>query len=176
MDFESNDEVSIEDYLQMIALKTAVLLAASLYIGAIIGKASKENAERLYAFGKNMGIAFQLQDDYLDVYGDSEKVGKQTGGDIISNKKTFLLLKAFALADEVTRIELQNLLMYEQDMVLKVKKVKAIYNKLAVKNYSEEIMKFYFNQGLKCLEAIQVEESKKSKLLEFANKLLLREH
>lgn len=175
MDYESAEKVSIDDYLRMIELKTAVLLAASLYIGALIGHANQTDAGHLYAFGKNMGIAFQLQDDYLDVYGDSEKVGKQTGGDIISNKKTFLLLKAIELADEFTRKRLMNLLKNEQRTEIKVTLVKEIYDQLSVKDYSQQKMEEYFAKGLKHLAAIDIADSQKASLIAFANNLLLRE-
>jgi geranylgeranyl diphosphate synthase type II len=176
MDFETMEQVSIEDYIHMIGLKTAVLLAASLEIGALIAGAGSNDAENIYSFGKNMGIAFQLQDDYLDVYGDSAKFGKQVGGDILSNKKTFLLLKAFELADEKTRSELSHLLLSEKDAVAKVKKVKEIFDLVKVGDHSQQKIEYYFEKGMDHLNAIKVEDEKKSNLIAFAEMLLEREH
>src|ERR1043165_5819254 len=110
MDFESRNDVSIDEYIQMITLKTSVLLACSLKMGAITGGAMGDNANKLYEFGRNMGIAFQLQDDYLDAFGDTDKLGKQKGGDIIANKKTYLLLKALENANTAQKKQIEQLL------------------------------------------------------------------
>ncbi|HSK13158.1 MAG TPA: polyprenyl synthetase family protein, partial [Phnomibacter sp.] len=115
MDYEKRPDVSLEEYIEMIALKTSVLLAGALRMGAIIGGAGKGNAEHLYAFGRNLGIAFQIKDDYLDAFGDPEKFGKQVGGDILANKKTFLLIHAMANANETQLNELNALLQSQPD-------------------------------------------------------------
>lgn len=174
MDFESAKNVSIEDYLYMIELKTAVLLGAALQIGATIAGAKEKDAELLYAFGKNTGIAFQLQDDILDVFGETEKVGKQTGGDIISNKKTFLLLKAFELADKKTAAKLQ-LLMNEKNEQKKVEGVKEIYHLLEVKKLAEAEMQKFYNQGLAALEKVNAPKEKKKVLTDFTEQLMKRQ-
>lgn len=176
MDFETIADVKIEDYLHMITLKTAVLLAASLEIGALIGGANQAEARHLYEFGKNIGIAFQLQDDYLDVYGDADKFGKQVGGDILSNKKTFLLLKAFELADDKKREELNDFLKNENDPEKKVQQVRALYDLLDVKNHSHQKMKTYFDKGMKHLQEINIPEENKINLYAFAEMLFQREH
>jgi len=176
MDFETTEHVTIDDYLQMIGLKTAVLLAASLEIGARIAGANDADARHLYDFGKNMGIAFQLQDDYLDVYGDSDKFGKQVGGDIISNKKTFLLLKAIELAEEQVRKDLKTILFKERNPVIKVNKVKDIYNRMGVQELSARKIEDFYLEGMKHLQAISVPAEQKKNLLEFAGMLLQREH
>lgn len=174
MDFESAKNVSINDYLYMIELKTAVLLGAALQIGATIAGAKEKDAELLYAFGKNTGIAFQLQDDILDVFGETEKVGKQTGGDIISNKKTFLLLKAFELADKKTAAKLQ-LLMNEKNEQKKVEGVKEIYHLLEVKKLAEAEMQKFYNQGLAALEKVNAPKEKKKVLTDFTEQLMKRQ-
>ena len=175
MDFESAKNVSIEDYLYMIELKTAVLLGAALQIGATIAGAKEKDAELLYAFGKNTGIAFQLQDDILDVFGETEKVGKQTGGDIISNKKTFLLLKAFELADKKTAAKLQ-LLMNEKNEKKKVEGVKEIYRQLDVKKLAEKEMQKFYKKALSSLEKVNVDSKKKKVLTDFTEQLMNREN
>lgn len=175
MDFE-NQLVSIADYLHMIELKTAVLLAASLKIGALIAYAKNDDADHLYSFGRNIGIGFQLQDDYLDVYGDDTKFGKQVGGDILSNKKTFLLLKAMELADAGTLKKLEDLLYHEKDAEKKVSGVTTIYNQLGVQDHSKHQMEFFFCEGMKHLDAIKVAEQQKESLKSFAEMLMLREN
>lgn len=141
MDFETLDSISVEDYINMINLKTAVLIAASLKIGAIISDANNETANNLYECGRNLGLAFQLQDDYLDSFGDSKIFGKKIGGDIVSNKKTFLLIEALQVADNQTKNELISILnkkdINPQD---KISAVLNIYDKLKIKEYSMELM------------------------------------
>lgn len=174
MQFEQQENVSIADYLKMIELKTAVLLAASLKLGAITAGAPEEDAGHLYQFGRNIGIAFQLHDDILDVFGNPEKFGKQTGGDIISNKKTFLLLKAFEMADEKKKKELLGLL-HEKDHREKVAGVKKIYHELDIKSLAEEEKKKFYEKAVLNLNAITAPEDKKSQLLAFADGLIKRE-
>lgn len=175
MEFEEREDVSIADYIHMITNKTAVLLGCSLQIGALIGGASENQAQALYDFGLNAGIAFQLQDDILDVFGESQKVGKQKGGDIIANKKTFLLLKAMELATGEPRAELSNLLNGAHHDQEKVLGVTAIYNELNVRQLAEAEMWKYFNQGLESLAEIQANEKWKRVLEQFATGLMHRE-
>lgn len=175
MDFEVRDDVSIDEYIQMISLKTAVLLAACLKIGAVIGGASKEDAERLYDFGLNAGIAFQLQDDILDVHGESQKVGKQKGGDIIANKKTYLLLKAQELASSTIESDLNSWLMESENASEKVSAVTEIYRQLEVRKLAEEKMWMYYRKGIESLEATNANSVWKKVLLNFTEQLMHRE-
>ena len=175
MDFEDRDDVSIDEYLNMIKLKTAVLLASSLKVGAWTGGASEEQAQKLYDFGLNCGIAFQLQDDILDVFGESEKVGKQKGGDIIANKKTFLLLKAQELASGESERELNHWLDSDISSSEKVSGVTAVYDQLSVRQLAEERMWNYFNAGIEALEMVDANEEWKSVLLDFCRSLMHRE-
>lgn len=177
MNFETQDKVAIMDYLNMIRLKTAVLLAGSLKIGAIIGEANKENANNLYLFGENLGVAFQLKDDLLDAFSDEEKFGKKTGGDIVTNKKTFLYLKAFELAEGKTE---ESLLDYFRndfaDSSQKITGVKEIYQKLGVDKATNKEIDKYYNRALDYLNKVNVPEGKKSELLKFADQLKQREY
>jgi geranylgeranyl diphosphate synthase type II len=176
MDFENQSNVSIHQYIKMIGLKTSVLLAGSMKIGAIIGGAREEDAAHIYDFGKNLGIAFQLQDDILDVFGSSDKVGKQTGGDIVSNKKTYLLLKAMDMADRYKKEELQ-LWMHTTDVdpVEKVASVKAIYEYLGVRALAETEMQKFYEKSLLHLNEIPCNQNKKDQLKLFAENLMQRE-
>jgi geranylgeranyl diphosphate synthase type II len=176
MDFELRDDVTIDEYLNMIRLKTAVLLAACLKIGAIIGGASENQAQLLYDFGINSGIAFQLQDDILDAYGESAKVGKQQGGDIIANKKTFLLLKAQELASENEHTELTNWLTGTHKNLDKVNGVLELFRKLNVKELAEREMWQFFNNGLASLDKVEGNEEWKQVLKQFSTQLMHREH
>lgn len=177
MNFEALQEVDINEYLEMIRLKTAVLLACSLKIGALIGGAKAEDADALYNFGENLGLAFQLQDDILDVYGDPEKFGKQVGGDIISNKKTFLLIKALELAEDLDKEELTFWINEENpDVALKVKSVTAIYNRLGVRQLAEHQMNTYAEKALSALQNNAADTQKKETLRRFAEHLLIREN
>jgi len=173
MDFENTHDVTIDQYLKMIELKTSVLLAASLQIGAIIGGASDEDAEHLYEFGKNMGIAFQLQDDYLDTFGTEEKIGKRPGGDIKANKKTFLLLKSKSLANE-TELEIINQLDIDADA--RVEKVRNVYLKLGIDKHSKDIINQYSNYSFDHLDKISIADDKKQQLRFLASWLLNRQH
>jgi geranylgeranyl diphosphate synthase type II len=177
MNFEKRDQVSLEEYIEMIRLKTAVLLAGSMQIGALIGGAKKEQADLLYEFGENLGLAFQLQDDILDVYGDPEKFGKQVGGDILADKKTFLLIKARELAKGEYASELEKWL--NKPGISPDNKVNAItdiYNSLGVRKLAEAEMENYVRKALNALDKITVENSKKTLLRGFAEQLLIREH
>ena len=176
MDFELRDDVTIDEYLNMIQLKTAVLLAACLKIGAMIGGASEKDAQLLYDFGLNSGIAFQLQDDILDAYGESSKVGKQQGGDIISNKKTFLLLKAKQLANNEDLNKLNHLINGNHNDQEKVTAVLDLYHKLGVRKLAEAEMWQFFNKGVSCLNQVEGSAVWKQVLLAFSTQLMHREH
>lgn len=178
MNYEKVQKVSIQQYLKMIELKTAVLVGASLKMGAIIGNAREEDANGLYDFGKHIGIAFQLQDDILDVYADEKKFGKQKGGDIIANKKTYLLLKAIEMA-EGNRYMKEELYQWINapsfDAAEKVEAVTNIYNFLNVKELARNEMKKYYDTALACLTNIPVSEQKKQVFIDFADSLMVRE-
>lgn len=174
MDFENKPQVSFEEYIHMIALKTSVLLAASLKMGAVLGGAGEGNQEHLYEFGKNLGIAFQVQDDYLDAFGQPEKVGKQPGGDIIANKKTFLLIRAMETADEVQQNELQRLL--QTNPKDKVPAMLELYKACEVDSWSKELKQTYLDKAFFHLEEIAVTSSRKQALKDLAYFLIQREH
>lgn len=177
MNFENRNEVTIEEYIEMIRLKTAVLVGGALKIGALIGSADKKNADLLYQFGENLGIAFQLQDDILDVYGDPLKFGKQVGGDIMSNKKTYLLIKALALAKGEELKNLNHWLnLKEFNTEEKVEAVKAIYNNLGVKTLSENTMHTYAQKAMDALTQINTPKENKQVLEAFADLLIKREN
>lgn len=176
MNFEQLEDVSVNSYIDMIRLKTAVLLAGSLKIGALIGGAKAEDAEVLYRFGENLGIAFQLQDDILDVFGDAEKFGKQIGGDIISNKKTFLLIKALEIAEDLDAEELKHWLNTDGDNDNKVLAITNIYNRLGIRHLAETEMNHYAEKALRQLEEINAGSDKKQALRKFAEELLVREN
>lgn len=178
MNYEKSQKVSIQQYLKMIELKTAVLLGASLKLGAIIGNAREEDADQLYEFGKHIGIAFQLQDDILDVYADEKKFGKQKGGDIIANKKTYLLLKAIEIA-EGNRYMKEELYLWinapQFNAAEKIEAVTNIYNFLNVKELARMEMKKHYETALSCLNNIPVSQEKKQVLIDFAESLMTRE-
>ncbi|MCW3083396.1 MAG: polyprenyl synthetase family protein [Bacteroidetes bacterium] len=178
MNYEALPRVAIPSYLKMIELKTAVLLGGALKIGAIVGGAREEDAQRLYDFGKHVGVAFQLQDDILDVYADAEKFGKQKGGDIIANKKTYLLLKAIEMAESnrYMKEELQQWIAAPHfDPKDKVEAVTNIYNFLNVKELARTEMKKHFDLAIDCLKDIPVAADKKQALVAFAESLMVRE-
>jgi len=170
MDFEKQQNVSLNDYLKMIELKTSVLLAASLQLGAILGGASEGNRQHLYQFGKNLGIAFQVQDDYLDAFGDGSKTGKQVGGDILANKKTFLLIHAM----ESHKNELDKII--RDNPVDKIGKVLAVYRDCKADEWALELKNRYFDEALNHLEDIAVLSKRKEPLKELALFLVQRDH
>lgn len=174
MDYEKLKEVGLNDYLQMIELKTSVLLGSSLKMGAIMGGASEGNINHLYDFGKNLGIAFQIQDDYLDAFGDPDKFGKQLGGDIIANKKTFLLIHTL----EVAQYPLKNELIHFMDNspADKVQKVLAIMKACNADAWAKEIKEKYLNRAMHHLEEIAVLSKRKEPLKELAQFLIQRDH
>lgn len=176
MNYETMVGVSHDDYIQMIRLKTAVLLACSMKTGAILAGAPPEETEKAYMFGENLGLAFQLQDDWLDVFGNSSKFGKELGGDILTNKKTFLYLKAFELAREDTLIRLtQNFHDREVPGPEKVARITSVYRQLKVDELTRKEIELYLEKGLKWLDEIKVEEERKTGLRELAREMLMRE-
>jgi geranylgeranyl diphosphate synthase type II len=156
----------------MITLKTSVLLAASLEIGAIVGGASESNCKHLYEFGRKLGIAFQIQDDYLDAYGNAADFGKEVGGDIKQNKKTFLLLHALQVSNAEQKAQLDSLL--ENNVVDKVEKVLSIFDACGVGAWAENLKTKYMDEALAHLESIAVVEVRKQPLIELANYLMNR--
>ncbi|MFB9862997.1 polyprenyl synthetase family protein [Rufibacter immobilis] len=178
MNFENRQDVQIEEYLHMIKLKTAVLLGFSLELGALLNNATAEDARQLKEFGINMGIAFQLRDDLLDVYGDQAKFGKRVGGDIVSDKKTYLLLTALDRASATQRKELekwQGTLSPEKEEQ-KVKAVKEIYDELDIQNITQSQINHYFQKGLHHLNNVNALNSKKELLRELAIQLIERDN
>ncbi|MEP6700480.1 MAG: polyprenyl synthetase family protein [Bacteroidota bacterium] len=174
MDFEKLEIVSMPLYLRMIELKTSVALAASLKTGAILGGAGERNQNLLYAFGKKLGIAFQVQDDYLDAFGDPQKFGKQTGGDILSNKKTFLLLHAFETATNTQQKELTTLL--ASNSPDKIEKVLQIFHDCKADEWALQLKNKYLDEAFGHLEDIAVLSKRKEPLKELAEFLIKREH
>ena len=176
MEFESRMDVSEEEYLEMIRLKTAVLLACSLKTGAILGGASREDAENLYRFGINIGLAFQLQDDLLDVYGDTKTFGRNIGGDILCNKKTFLLINALRRAEGEQKAQLEHWIARKDfDAAEKIAVVTNIYNVLGLKELSEAKMQTYYAEGMKNLAALSVSEERLAVLKEVTSRLMFRQ-
>ncbi|MBD98388.1 MAG: isoprenyl synthetase [Verrucomicrobia bacterium] len=176
MDFEdiAPDKLSLDRYIEMIRLKTAVLLGCSLKIGAILANASEEDTENIYQFGLNLGIAFQIQDDYLDAFANSEAFGKQLGGDIIANKKTFLLLKAYEKANDDDREQLNMLLQSSAESDLKVERMMTLFQKLDIEKSTRECMLAYHTLALEALDQIDATQEKKQSLLDLAKSLLVR--
>ncbi|MFN8165108.1 MAG: polyprenyl synthetase family protein [Bacteroidia bacterium] len=177
MNFEKLDNVTIDEYIEMISLKTAVLLGCALSVGAICAGANDSDAQKIYDFGKNLGIAFQLKDDILDAYGDSSKFGKKVGGDIIANKKTYLLIKALQLAQEVQKNELLQLLSSKTiSETEKVNSVLNIFNDLNIRKISEDASASFYQLALENLNTISTTPEKKAPLLELARGLMVREN
>lgn len=176
MDFEKRLNVKESEYIEMIRLKTAVLLAASLKIGAIMANANEEDANRLYDFGINIGLAFQLKDDLLDVYGNPIDFGKNIGGDILCNKKTYLLIKALENSDEINNATLQHWITADSfDPEAKINAVKEIYDDLKLEILTDKLIQKYYLAALNCLSEVNVSEEKKQQLLIYTNNLMNRE-
>lgn len=179
MEFEQKDNVQFDEYVEMITLKTSVLLAASLQMGAILGGAGLGNQQHLYEFGKKLGIAFQVQDDYLDAFGDPEKFGKQPGGDILANKKTFLMIHAMEVASAEEKAELADLMQMnitaEADKVYKVNKVLRIFKDCKVDVWADQLKEKYFKEAMMSLENTAVLSSRKKELELLATYLMQRE-
>ena len=177
IDFEKTAVVTHEEYMSMIELKTAALLAASAKIGSIIGGADDKDSELLYEFGRNLGLAFQIQDDLLDIYGDIKVFGKIMGGDIISNKKTIMLVKALELASVEQAKQLhEQFVLKEFDPDIKVKKVTEIYDQLNIKNISENLATEYINTSFNLLEKVSAVNERKTELVNIANSLIGRDN
>ena len=174
MDFEKKENVSLDEYLHMIKLKTSVLLAGSLQIGSILGGAGDGNQQHLYEFGKNLGLAFQVQDDYLDAFGDPQKFGKQVGGDIIANKKTFLLIRAMEVASDSQRQEIKKLLSSNDND--KVNRMLSIFKSCRVDEWAKELKQKYVDAAFKHLEDIAVLSARKKPLKELTEFLVQREY
>ena len=177
MAFEHRDDVSEEEYIEMIRLKTSVLLACALKIGAILAGASKEDADNLYRFGEQIGLAFQLQDDFLDVYGDTRVFGKAIGGDITSNKKTFMLINALNHANDEQRRQLESWIgATEFDRDEKVAAVTRLYNEIGIDRMAQDKIAYYFEQSRKYLQAVSVDESRKAELAAYAQRMMNRQY
>ncbi|MEO9803634.1 MAG: polyprenyl synthetase family protein [Reichenbachiella sp.] len=177
MNFEEKYSVSEGDYLEMIRLKTAVLLGFSLELGGLLGGMSKEEAAHVRDFGVNIGIGFQLKDDLLDVYGDAQKFGKQVGGDIIANKKTLLLIKAIELAEGKQKLDLHNLMADKAiDPDVKVRKMKEIYKDLNIETIAEKAMNDHFEKGFEQLKALEEGSYNLKPLKQFTEALIARDH
>jgi geranylgeranyl diphosphate synthase, type II len=175
MEFETRDFVSEDEYLRMIRLKTSVLLAAALKIGALIGGAEQQDAAFLYEFGINLGLAFQLQDDLLDVYGNVHVFGKKTGGDIVANKKTFMLIKALEIAKDEDLKTIKSLLSEKNiENEKKIQAVTQIYDKINIKQIVETRIEKLNQDALAFLEKVNVEKNKKSELHTLAENLIKR--
>ncbi|MFV0604243.1 MAG: polyprenyl synthetase family protein [Niabella sp.] len=174
MDFEQRNDVTYDEYLNMITLKTSVLIAASLQMGGILGGGSLGNLELLYEAGKKIGLAFQVQDDYLDSFGDVEKFGKQIGGDIRANKKTFLLIKALETANPSQKQELDALLVSNSDD--KVEKVLQLYKDCKIDEWAIELKENFLNDALKHFDDMAVVSTRKEPLKHLAQLLVKREH
>lgn len=177
MEFETRNDVTEEEYIEMIRLKTSVLLACALKIGAILAGASSEDADNLYKFGEQIGLAFQLQDDYLDVYGDSKVFGKEIGGDITSNKKTYMLINAFNHADEQQLQALNTWINAKEfDRKEKVAAVTRLYNEMGIDALAQEKIAYYFEQSKKYLDAVSVDPARKEVLRKYAQKMMKRQY
>jgi geranylgeranyl diphosphate synthase type II len=175
MNFACCNNVHLDEYIRMITLKTSVLLAASLKIGAICGHAPEQEAEKLYQFGLNLGLAFQIQDDYLDVYANQDVFGKTVGGDIAENKKTFLLIKALELAREEHSLILQKAINNEiPDMLDKVRLVRKVYDELNIAQVTKDKITEYSNKAFEFLQSVDIEDTRKMQLLELAYGLMKR--
>lgn len=175
MEFETRDDVTEQEYIEMIRLKTSVLLAACAQMGAVLGGASETDSRLLYEFGEKVGLAFQLQDDLLDVYGDPAVFGKKIGGDILCNKKTYLYINAYNLADEGMRSELDRWAAYDgDDPESKIAAVRSIYDAVKVRSLSEKLIASLFDEAILKLDAVSLPASRKSLLREYAGSLLNR--
>jgi len=178
MNFEITNEVTVDDYLQMIVLKTGVLIAGALKMGALIGGATDEESEKIYNYGKNIGIAFQLQDDLLDTFGTFEKVGKKIGGDIVQNKKTYLYLKAIELSSDAGRSEIEKI--YSNSTSLtedkKIEKVTKLFTSLVVDEYARQVRDAYLDLSNAHLASIAIDNHKKTELKALGKQLVNRDY
>nr|WP_253952474.1 polyprenyl synthetase family protein [Xylanibacter muris] len=177
MDFETRTDVTEDEYIEMIRLKTSVLLACALKIGAILADASSADADNLYKFGEKLGLAFQLQDDLLDVYGDPSVFGKEIGGDIVCNKKTYMLINACLRADESKRAELVRWITADTfDRDEKVGAVTAIYNEIGIRELCEQKINACFDEANAYLAKVSVDDARKEPLRQFINDMMHRKN
>ncbi|MEO8535366.1 MAG: polyprenyl synthetase family protein [Flavobacterium sp.] len=175
VDFEERSNVTIPEYLKMIEYKTAVLVAAAMKMGAIVAKTSETEADLIYDFGLNLGLAFQLQDDYLDAFGDPETFGKQVGGDIIENKKTYLYLKSLEFSSSDQGLQLQNLFHLQlEDNSAKIETAKAIFNESGASKATQEAIEMYTLKAFETLEKMTISDEKKKILKTFGENLMGR--
>lgn len=176
MTFETRDDVTEDEYIEMIRLKTSVLLACALKMGAILADASEADAANLYKCGEQIGLAFQLQDDLLDVYGDTKVFGKAIGGDITSNKKTYMLINAVLRANDEQRAELMRWIEAKDfDRKEKIEAVTRIYDAIGIRALCEEKINFYFSEARKYLDKVNVPEERKQNLRKYMNEMMKRE-
>ena len=177
IDFETRNDVTEAEYMEMIRLKTSLLLGYALKIGALLGGADREDVAHLYTFGEKMGLAFQLQDDWLDVYGDPKTFKKKLGGDIVDNKKTFMLINALQLANTEQKAELDRwIATTDGDPNLKIAAITHIYNIIGIDRLAQQKIEALFADSLQSLDKVKVAEEKKAELYAFANKLLDRKY
>ena len=177
MDFEHRNDVTEDEYIEMIRLKTSVLLACSMKIGAILADAPAADADNLYRFGEQVGLAFQLQDDYLDVYGDPSVFGKAIGGDIVSNKKTYMLINAMNRADSEQRRRLSEWIGAKDfDAGEKIAAVRAIYDEIGIDRLALEKINHYFRQSRKYIDAVSVDRERKAELMNYVSVMMKRNY
>ena len=177
IDFETRNDVTEAEYMEMIRMKTSLLLGYALKIGAMLGGGDQEDVENLYKFGEKMGLAYQLQDDLLDVYGDPTKFQKKLGGDIVDNKKTFMLINAYQRANQEQKAELDRLMSTQEfDSAEKIEAVTHIYNILGIDKLAQQKIEELFALSLQSLDKVKVDEAKKAELRAFANRLLGRKY
>lgn len=177
MEFETRNDVREEEYIEMIRLKTSVLLACAMKIGALLADAPADDADNLYRFGEKIGLAFQLQDDYLDVYGDPAVFGKAIGGDIVSNKKTYMLINAFNRADNAQRAELERWIRATDfDRQEKVKAVTGLYDEMGIARLAQQKIAGYFNESKTYLDRVGVSDERKSELMRYAQRMMKRRY
>lgn len=177
MEFETRNDVKEEEYMEMIRLKTSLLLGYALKIGSLLAGATPEDAQHMYDFGEKMGLAFQIQDDILDVYGDTKVFQKKLGADIVDNKKTYLLINALNLANAEQKTKLENWINSKTfDAEVKVAEVTALYNEIGIPELAQKKVEKLFAQSIENLDKVNVPESKKTELRNFANKLLRRKY
>jgi len=176
MDFEHRTDVTEDEYIEMIRLKTSVLLACATKMGALLADAPEEDAESLYKYGELVGLAFQLQDDFLDVYGDPKIFGKEIGGDITSNKKTYMLINAMLRGNSQQRDELNHWIAAEEfDKQEKIAAVTRLYNEIGIDRLAQEKINFYFDESKQYLDRLTVSDERKQQLVAFANEMMHRQ-
>lgn len=176
MEFEQRNDVTEAEYIEMIRLKTSVLLACALKIGALLADAPETDCDNLYRFGEKIGLAFQLQDDFLDVYGDTKVFGKAIGGDILAGKKTFMLINALTHANDSQRKELEQWLAINDRPKEKIEAVTRLYNEIGIDRMATEKIAFYFTESHRYLEAVNVDESRKIELRRYAERMMKRQY